>query len=38
MSLAELLDDAVVMTFDADFCVYRRHRRAVIRLLAPEGV
>jgi len=36
--MTELLDDAVVMTFDADFRVYRRHRRAVIPLLAPEGI
>ncbi|HEY1291373.1 MAG TPA: PIN domain-containing protein [Burkholderiales bacterium] len=36
--MAELLDDAVVMTFDSDFRVYRKHNRRVIPLLAPEGV
>jgi predicted nucleic acid-binding protein len=36
--LTELVDDAAILTLDADFRVYRRHRRLVIPLLAPEGV
>lgn len=36
--MAELLADAVVLTFDSDFRIYRRHNRKVIPLLAPEGV
>lgn len=36
--MAELLDDAIVVTFDSDFRIYRRHGRKVIPLLAPEGV
>ena len=36
--MAELLDDAVVVTFDSDFRIYRKHGRKVIPLLAPEGV
>lgn len=36
--MTELVDDAAIMTLDADFRVYRRHRRLVIPLLAPEGV
>lgn len=36
--LAELVDDVSVMTFDADFRIYRRRGRQVIPLLAPEGV
>ncbi len=35
--MAELIDDAAVMTFDADFRIYRRRGRQVIPLLAPEG-
>lgn len=34
--MSELLDEAVIMTFDADFHVYRRHGRAVIPLLSPS--
>ncbi len=33
--MAELIDDATVMTFDADFRIYRRRGRQVIPLLAP---
>jgi predicted nucleic acid-binding protein len=36
--LSELLDNASVMTLDADFRVYRRKGRQVIPILAPEGV
>lgn len=36
--MTELVDDVAVMTFDSDFEVYRRHRRLIIPLLAPEGV
>jgi predicted nucleic acid-binding protein len=36
--MAELLGDAVVLTFDSDFRIYRKHSRKVIPLLAPEGV
>ena len=36
--MAELLDDALVLTFDSDFRIYRKHSRKVIPLLAPEGV
>ena len=34
--LVEIVDDPVLMTFDSDFGVYRRHRRLAIPLLAPE--
>jgi predicted nucleic acid-binding protein len=33
--LSEILDGAAVMTLDADFRIYRRHRRLVIPLIAP---
>ena len=36
--MTELIDDAVVLTFDSDFRVYRKQGRKVIALLAPEGV
>jgi predicted nucleic acid-binding protein len=36
--LTELVGAATVMTFDSDFRIYRRHRRLMIPLLAPEGV
>lgn len=36
--MTELLDEAVLMTFDSDFRIYRKHNRRVIPLLAPEGV
>jgi uncharacterized protein len=36
--LSELLDDATVMTFDADFRIYRRAGRNVIPLIAPEDI
>lgn len=36
--LTEVSDDPVLMTFDSDFRIYRRQRRLVIPLLAPEGV
>jgi len=36
--MTELLDDAVLLTFDSDFRIYRKHTRKVIPLLAPEGV
>jgi len=36
--MTELLDDAVLVTFDSDFRIYRRHTRKVIPLLAPEGL
>lgn len=36
--MVELLDDAVLMTFDSDFRIYRKHSRKLIPLLAPEGV
>lgn len=33
--LAELFDDAAVMTVDRDFAVYRKHSRQAIPLLSP---
>lgn len=36
--MAELLDDAAVMTFDQDFRIYRRSGRNVIPLIAPEDI
>lgn len=33
--LAELFDDAVVMTVDRDFAIYRKHSRQAIPLLSP---
>lgn len=33
--LAELFDEATVITLDEDFSVYRKHGRQTIRLLAP---
>jgi predicted nucleic acid-binding protein len=33
--LAELFDDAAVMTVDRDFAVYRKHSRQTIPLLSP---
>lgn len=36
--ITELVDDAAVMTFDSDFRIYRRSGRAMIALIAPEGV
>lgn len=36
--LTELLDDATVMTCDADFRIYRRSGRKVIPLIAPEDI
>jgi len=35
--LAELVDEVSVMTFDADFRIYRRRGRQVIPILAPQG-
>lgn len=34
--MTELIDDAVLVTFDSDFHIYRKHGRKVIPLLAPE--
>jgi len=36
--MTELLDDAAVMTVDADFRIYRRSGRNVIPLIAPEDI
>jgi predicted nucleic acid-binding protein len=36
--MAEVIEEAVVMTFDSDFRIYRAHGRKVIRLLSPEGI
>lgn len=36
--MAELMDHAVIMTFDSDFRIYRKHSRKVIPLLAPAGL
>ena len=36
--MTELLDDAAVMTVDADFRIYRRSGRNLIPLIAPEHV
>ncbi|MGQ0544084.1 MAG: type II toxin-antitoxin system VapC family toxin [Betaproteobacteria bacterium] len=36
--MTELLDDPILVTFDSDFRVYRRHTRKVIPLLAPGGL
>lgn len=36
--MTELLDNAVVLTFDSDFRIYRRHVRKIIPLLAPEDL
>jgi len=33
--LAELREDASILTFDADFNVYRKHQHRVIPLLQP---
>lgn len=35
--LAELFDEAVVVTLDRDFSVYRKHGRQSIPILAPEA-
>jgi len=35
--LAELYDDAQVMTVDRDFSVYRKHSRQAIPLVSPFG-
>lgn len=35
--LSELHEPSVVMTFDSDFLVYRRHGRRVIGVLSPPG-
>ena len=35
--LAELFDEATVITLDADFSVYRKHGRQSIPLLAPAA-
>lgn len=34
--MSEIHDESVVMTFDEDFSVYRRHGRRAIGLLRPE--
>lgn len=36
--MTELIEDITVMTFDADFRIYRRKGRQVIPLLAPEDI
>lgn len=36
--MTELHPRAVVLTFDQDFRVYRRHDRQVVRMLAPPGI
>jgi uncharacterized protein len=36
--MMELVDESVLMTFDSDFRIYRKHNRRVIPLLAPERV
>ena len=36
--LVERLPDAVLMTLDSDFRVYRQHSRKLIPLLAPTGI
>jgi predicted nucleic acid-binding protein len=33
--MAELYDEAAVLTLDADFTIYRKHARQVIPLIAP---
>lgn len=35
--LAELFDEATVITLDEDFSVYRKHGRQTIPMLAPVG-
>ena len=35
--LAELHDDAVVVTLDSDFRVYRRNGRRTVPVIAPQG-
>lgn len=35
--MSETVADAVVLTLDSDFRIYRRRRRAVIPVLMPEG-
>ncbi len=35
--LAELHSDSVILTFDGDFRIYRRHGNRVIPLLRPES-
>lgn len=35
--LAELFDEATVITLDLDFSVYRKHGRQVIPMLAPDA-
>ncbi len=34
--MSEIFDQAVIMTFDGDFKIYRRHGRTIIPLLFPE--
>jgi predicted nucleic acid-binding protein len=34
--LAELNDDSIVFTLDADFRIYRRHRNKIIPVLMPD--
>ena len=36
--MTELFNDAAVMTFDSDFRIYRRSGRALVPLIAPEGI
>jgi predicted nucleic acid-binding protein len=36
--MTELFDNAAVMTFDADFRIYRRSGRKIIPLVAPEEI
>lgn len=36
--MTELHRDTAVLTLDGDFRIYRRNRRQVIPLIAPEGL
>ena len=36
--MAELKDSSSIMTLDADFRIYRKHKRKVIPLLAPPPI
>jgi len=36
--MAEMADRSQVMTTDSDFRIYRRNRRQIIPLLAPQGI
>lgn len=36
--MSELHEEAILLTFDTDFTVYRRHGRGEIPLLMPESL